>query len=173
MSEGLVQSSGKIVISLTAIEVEMAVLVGGRRNVHCLFGHSKPTFGLEKDQPSWNYHVEGAAGEMAFCKWLNEFWIGGFCTFKGADHSTNIQVRTNRREDGCLNVRPKDNDSHYYVLLTGIAPTYIIRGWILGKNAKKKQWLTRYGKKYDPCYAVPQSELNPFKSKPNAPASKI
>ena len=131
-------------------------LVGSMRNVESLKGRRAPAYGAKNE---WHYHIEGALGEMAVAKALSVYWGGTVCSFHSADIGEQLQVRTRSSHTYDLIVRDADDDDHIFLLVTGEAPTYHVRGWMRGRDAKRDEFLKEYGGR-PPAYFVPQSELH-------------
>src|SRR5688572_3645476 len=105
----------------------------------------------------WSQHIEGAAGELAVAKALGLFWSGAVGNL-AADDVGPLQVRTTRVEAGCLIVHPSDPADRAFVLVTGQAPDFMLRGWIMGRHAKRhKWWADPAGGR--PAFFVPQRAL--------------
>jgi hypothetical protein len=144
-------------VKLLPYEAEMAALVGFRRMLESTLKHHDTSGEFCKDNP-WDIHIEGAAAEAAYSKLVDKFWTGSVNTFKAADVGDYVQVRHSKHENRRLIVRPGDNDDHYFVFVTGKIPNFKVHGWILGRNAKDKQyWDTPNGG--SPCYMVPIKDL--------------
>ena len=110
----------------------------------------------------WAEHIEGACGEMAFARVMGWYYSCSVNTFKNGGDVGAIQVRTRSQHDYELIVRVDDRDDDQFVLVTGRAPDFIVRGWILGAEAKRpKEWLQTYGNR-EPAYFVPHSALLPL-----------
>lgn len=108
---------------------------------------------------------EGVAAEWVFCKALNVYPdLDGKprkhdCLYYGKT----IDVKSTRRDDGRLIVRPeKQGDPcDYYALVTGTFPgPYTIRGVAEAQHVFAPKRLTDLG--YGPVYAIPQEDLYPF-----------
>lgn len=82
----------------------------------------------------WQIHIEGALAECALAKFLNVYWEGKG-TFNGVDVG-NVDARSTKYENGSLIIHPSDDDARRYYLLTGSDGDYLVRGWILGRDAK-------------------------------------
>jgi hypothetical protein len=162
----IVLESGIRRVTLTEMEVRLAVMVGGERQLQALLA------GLEdnppcKEAPGFDRHIVGALGECAYCKALNRYWCPTVNTFKRvADVGEKTEIRTRTRFDFQLYVRPDDFDDRYYVLVRGVCPTYDVVGYMLGKDAKQQEWLDPKGG-YAPAYFVPDDKLTIFPVKTN------
>lgn len=109
--------------------------------------------------------VVGACGEMALCKAMNWFFSPTVNTFHNtADVYDRWEVRATERSDGSLIVRDNDNEERWYVLVTGDPPVMTIRGYILGADARRDEWL-RNPHGHRPAWFVPQSALKKLKEK--------
>jgi len=139
----------------------MAATVGILRNIQAL-KQGLPQCHGAKDEEMWRYHIEGAAGEMAFAKAMNIHWGAHSNVFKAPDVGSIIQIRTRSNADWDLIVRDNDSDDEIFVLVTGEIPNYRIVGWIKGSDAKKAEWYKDMGKRGKPAYFVPQECLNPL-----------
>jgi hypothetical protein len=155
-------ASGKLVV-LSWPEAMLAISVGVRRRVECLRKGIGDKYGFNGDP--WQTNIEGACGEMALAKFLGVYWDGSVNNFFGDDLPSGIQVRTRRDHGHGLLVREADNDDRPYVLLTGELPQYRVHGWMMGRDAKQRQWLHSYGGR-TPAYFVPQSALHPIDKLP-------
>jgi hypothetical protein len=142
-------------IKLTSHEVGAAVRVGGLRNWQSIRAGLHDAHGYDGD--GWGIHIEGAMGEMAAAKALNVYWDGSVNSFKTNDLN-GIQVRTRSEHYYDLIVRPEDDNNAIWILVTGKNGIYNVRGWILGRDAKQKEWIQTYGRR-PPAHFVPQNKL--------------
>ena len=111
---------------------------------------------------AWQIHIEGACGELAASKALGVQWPGSVDTFKsGDDVPGGWQIRTRSRMDYELIVRPDDPDDALFLLVLGVAPHYVVKGWITGREAKRKEWSRSYGDR-PAAYFVPHDALTPL-----------
>lgn len=149
-----------MIVTLTQEEMSMAAFIGCRRRVESVSSNRKENHGRQAAQ-AWDIDVEGAAAEMAYCKFRGTYWSASVNSFKGADVGKNIQVRGTHHKSGSLIVRGADNDNHFYVLVVGSAPTYRICGWIRGSDAKQEKYKKAPNGR-PPAYFVPQSDLLSF-----------
>lgn len=147
-------------ITLSMEEMTMVTVVAGLRRGESKTKNRKDNHGFD-GSAAWDIEVEGAAAEMAYCKLRNKYWTGSVNSFKGADQGDNVQIRHTAIKNGSLIVRPEDNQEHYYVLVTGKAPSLVVRGWIKGSDAMKPEYFKEpNGRKG--AYFVPQSALSIF-----------
>ena len=117
----------------------------------------------DRNVRSWDFEIDGAAAELVVAKSLNRFYEGPVGNFKGGDVG-DLQVRHTSKEGGRLIVRDEDSDNAYFILVTGVMPTYNIVGYIKGIEAKKKSYLYGPGGN-KPAFFVPQDDLTTWTSK--------
>ena len=144
-----------IEVTLSWHEAAMASHVGWMRHLAAIKAGKPDLHGFDGD--GWSEHCEGACGEIAVAKALDTFWDGSVNTWK-SDDLPGIQVRTRSRHEFDLIVRPSDDDDARWVLVTGKCPHYRVHGWITGHEAKRSEWLQRYGGR-PAAYFVPSSNL--------------
>ena len=145
-------------VTLTPYEIRIASTIGVERQVESVLKRRKDAFGFEG--LGWSEHIEGAMGELAVAKALDVHWGGPVNVFKG-DDLPGIQVRTRSAHNWELYVRPGDSDEAIWVLVTGRCPDYWVRGWIVGREAKRREWLQTHGNR-PAAYFVPTSRLRPL-----------
>jgi len=151
-----------IKITLTEFEMELAALVGTRRQIQNIFGGRKDAYGADYED-GWTSHIEGAAGEIAVAKWGDKFWNGNIGDLK-ADDVGSWQVRTTTWQNGCLILHPdKDADDKVFFLATGLAPTFFLRGWLRARDGKKEEYWSDPQRRNRWAFFVPQSKLRPMK----------
>lgn len=143
-------------IELTWFEVAMASHVGWMRQLTSLRAGRQDRHGF--DGLGWAEHIEGACGELAVAKLLGVFWNGSVDTFDAADLPRGLQVRTRSLDTYELLVRPNDHDGARFVLVTGKAPLFWVRGWILARDAKRDEWMQNHGGRPS-AYFVPHVAL--------------
>ena len=143
-------------VHLNDYEVLQAAMTGMLRQVSAIKRKSESKItGRE-----WQAHIEGACGEVAVAKVMGRYWGGGIDTFKsGGDiASTGWEVRTRSSHDYDLIVRDDDDDARIFILVTGNAPDYLVRGWMRAADAKREIWRKDYGG-HGAAYFVPHSAL--------------
>lgn len=148
---------GAITVRLTEVEWETACAVGTKRNRDSIRDGRKVAHGIDLAD-RWRSHIEGACGECALAKALGIFWLGSVDSFKRADLGGRLQCRTSSRRDGDLVIRGDDNEEHLYFLVCGEAPVFTVVGWLIGRDAKRDEWIKA------PCnrpaaWFVPQAAL--------------
>jgi hypothetical protein len=145
------------VVILTDVEIELANLVGKMQFEEVV---RKSSRGKWPDADGKKTAIEAAAGEVACAKFLNQYWIAGVNTYHRPDVGVNIQVRTTKYPNGHLPFRPSNNDpvDHVYYLVTGEIPTFVVVGWILGRDCMNPAWVKDPGANGS-AFFVPQSAL--------------
>lgn len=142
-------------VMLTRMEAAMALHVGVMRHMTSVFRGRQDRHGAAL---SWDLHLEGACGELAYCKHAGIFWDGSIDVFKRPDIGGSIQIRTRSRHDYELIVRDDDADTDWFVLITGRMPRFEIRGCLRGADAKRAEWRQTHGDR-EAAFFVPTKEL--------------
>jgi len=156
---GAVASKSRV--TLNHSELEMASGVGLRRHVSAMCANRTIQHGINPED-CWRAHIEGACGELAVAKFLGWYWDGSVDTFRGRPDLGNIEIRTRSKHSYDLIVRNDDDPENVFILVTGIAPNFWIRGWIHGKEARRDEWKQSYGGRPE-AWFVPSEALKPFK----------
>jgi hypothetical protein len=136
----------------------MGAECGIMRNMAAILDNRTDAFGLNEDDGGWSKHIEGACGEVAVAKLLGRFWSPTVNVFNAPDIGRMIGVRTRSKHDYDLPIRTVDKADCTYVLVTGHAPSFIVRGYILAADAHRDEWLHDYGGR-PPAWFVPQDAL--------------
>jgi len=145
-------------VILTPAEMMAGALTGIMRQVRALKNGFRDKHGADAKSP-WQWHIEGALGECVVAQYLGVYWDHSLGSFKGADLGNRIQVRTRSQGWHDLIVRPDDTPEHAYILVTGQAPNYQVRGWIYGNEAQRPEWWKTLGDR-PPAWFVPQEHLH-------------
>ena len=144
-------------VRLTNREMAMGAECGIMRNIAAMADDRCDQYGFAEEF-GWNAHIEGACGEVAAGKIMGRFWSPTVNTFAAPDIGRHIQVRTRSRHDYDLPIRPKDKQEHLFVLVTGKAPLFMVRGYILAADARRDEWLADHGGRPS-AWFVPQRAL--------------
>lgn len=146
-------------VTLTWPEVMLGATVGIMRQVKNLKDGRQDRYGASVED-GWTLHIEGACGEQAVAKHLGMYWSGNLGNLKAADVGS-LQVRTRSRHNYDLLLHRTDADESAWVLVTGAAPRFSLRGWCFGREGKdEKFWKDPAGGR--PAFFVPQSVLRPM-----------
>ena len=144
-------------VILTPYEIFLAANVGLRRAISKM--QSKENNYINNKSYGWHTDIEGACAEMAFAKYKNWYWDGSVGTYRKPDVA-DVQVRHTEHDDGKLILRPnKTNENEIYVLVTGKAPAYFIRGGIKGADGMVEKYIFKGFNDMPDCWMVPQSDL--------------
>jgi len=151
-----------IEITLSYDSTEEGALIGLTRKMSSMRRGQLDTYGL-KDPWSWSEDIEGALGELAFCKAIGEKWPATVDTFKRLPDAFGCEVKTSRPYFFNIGMRARPNETGLFVFVTGGAPDYRIWGWMESTEAKqKKYWNTDVRIDRMPCYYVPLEDLHPI-----------
>lgn len=154
-----------MVITLTMAEVLQGATVGTMRHMESVSRGEQHKPPLKPQDNGLMLHIEGACGEIAYAKARGIYFEPRINSYKGADFGLNVQVRTRSDPSYDLLIRDNDNPEHFYVLVTGMAPTYTVVGWIKGADAMMQPaWRKDWGGRGE-AWFVPQLALTPFKEK--------
>ena len=146
-------------VTLTWHEFFRAAQTGVTRQIQNL-AKGRQDFNGAPEERGWQFHIEGACGECAVARALNQYWSGNLGDLK-ADDVGALQVRTRRLHDYGLILHKKDPDDRIFVLVTGVAPELWVRGWLYAHEGKlEKWWSDPAGGR--PAYFVPASALHPM-----------
>ena len=166
-----------IVVELTMDELTDAVRVAVERNLqniqngrkHSYSAHDLPS----RNAASWDNHINGAIGELCVAKALNRKWTGKPAVLYGAKNDVEgVEVRTTTYASGSLIVHKEDQDDAPYILVTGYGRAWTLRGWLLGRDAKKEQWYRDANKNERHAYFVPQAYLHGMDTLPRRPSDE-
>jgi hypothetical protein len=135
-----------------------AAMVGVMRHTQNVKLGLGATFG-ERPELAWQRHIEGALTEAALAKSLGRYWLG---TGKWKDPDVgDVDVRATHRPNGRLIIHKEDPEDRRFYFMTGLNGSYELRGWIMGRDAKRDEWWTDpVGGR--PAYFVPIAALNPI-----------
>jgi hypothetical protein len=153
-------SHDPIIVKLTPIELQLATLVGQIRTRSSKGDGMENAHGLEADlNEGLIIDILGAKGECILAKHLNVFWCGSVNTFKNErDVGAVFENRTIGELRRRLLVREGDLDEAYYVSTAVVNDIGYIKGYLLGKDAKKGKWLKDYADR-EPAYFIPDEYL--------------
>jgi hypothetical protein len=134
--------------------------LGARRHAEALARGLPDRHGAKQ---SWDLHIEGAMGEAAAAKALDRYLSPTSLTFRSRADVGEVEVRTrgfdkDGRDTYELIVRKDDKDDARFILVTGRAPKFDVHGFILGRDAKRPEWLKGHGGR-EQAYFVPRSAL--------------
>ena len=149
-------------VELSWPEAMQAVVAGAFRRIASLKNGLRNQHGFDDEEhDGWGVDIEGAAGEMAVAKFFDQYYVPTLNTFKSMRDSCGCEIRTTKKHSNRLIVREKDDDSHIYILVTGQIPTFRIRGWMYGREAKQEKWVEGPNGR-SPAWFIPSEELRPM-----------
>jgi hypothetical protein len=105
--------------------------------------------------------VTGALGERAFAKWIGTPWDCTTGRYGGSSDVRGVQVRTVTKTSYRLIVHESDRGSTPVVLVVDHAPRFWIRGFLLARDAKHREYLDDPNRER-PSYFVPPDLLRPM-----------
>lgn len=146
-------------VELSQTEWAVATTVGAIRHLKSFRDGRKPSH--EYNREFWTDNMEGACGELAVAKAFRLYWAGSVDTFRTIPDVGRLEVRTTSYQTGRLIHRPNEAPDRPFVLLTGRSPAFIIRGWILGEDARRAEWWDDPNGR-PPAWFVPQDALRPM-----------
>jgi hypothetical protein len=139
-------------------EIRRWAYAGVDRRVSAMAKNRKGAHGFNRSD-FWQLDLEGLLAEAAVAKALGVYYApvtGALDTGLG-DVLPGIQVRSTKYDTGSLLVHDSDADSDLFLLVTGASGSYIVRGYISGKDAKNPSFTKTH--KGRTAYWVPQSAL--------------
>lgn len=152
-------------VTLSWDELRLAAVVGVERQLAAMRLARPEIYGWDANRDRWGTHIEAAAAEMAFAKHRGNYWLPLAEDPAKLDGDVGkAQIRSTQRPDGSLLLHARDADDAPFILLTGTAPTFVIAGWIWGRDGKHEKWwreTDRNGRRLRPAFFVPQQALKP------------
>ncbi len=145
-------------VRLTFGEMASSAMVGVYRQLESVRKGNKDQT-ASKDS-GFTLHINGSMAEQAVAKALGKFWRSGVNTYADPDIDPHFQVKWRSFDEGDMFVPTNAKDGELYVLVTGQAPTFQIRGFISAADAKLHPVKAPGG--YKPAHCVPQSALQPI-----------
>ena len=145
----------QVEIRLSLFEILEAASKGVMRQVQNLEKRRRQSNNHDPSR-DWQDHINGALGECAVAKWLGIYWSGNLGCLQAADVGP-LEVRTRSRPGYDLILHESDPDDRILILLTGLNGEYVIRGCILARDGKRREfWKDPAGGR--PAFFVPPSE---------------
>lgn len=150
-------------VQLEWYEILQAAMSGVMKRIEAMRSGKDDDYGWggNHQQDTWTREIEGAAAEVAYAKFRNQYWSGTVNTFRQADVGSKVQVRGCPFKGKNLLIRPRDSDTDVFVLVVGRCPTFTIEGWILGSEAKRPE-LQQFPNGGSPVYLLEPSRLHQF-----------
>lgn len=149
-----------IEIMLSPTEIRFAAVVAVDRQLDNLKEGRDPEG--RPEELGWLRHFEGACGECAVAQWAGIYWNGNLGKLKATDVGR-WEVKATARNNGRLLVpKAKLVMERAYILVTGIAPNLMIRGWAWGAEVGQEKYWGDPGTGR-PCFMMPQNDLRAMK----------
>ena len=146
------------IITLKRHELFMGAQAGMLRRLSALRRQRQERRGTPP-QDLWGIDIEASLAELAVAKAFGLYWERFADTPSELEGDVGrLQVRSTWRDNGRLILHREDKDDAAFVLVTGRAPTYTIRGWIAGAKGKQEQWWNEGDGR--PAFFVPQDALS-------------
>jgi hypothetical protein len=147
-------------VELTFGEMAAGSDIGRLRQIASIKAGRKPAHNFNGD--AWQVHIEGALGELAACKALGICWPASIDHFRGPDLPFKIQVRTRSSHNFELYLRPGESINERWVLVTGTAPIYFVRGWQTGPILNSCEFYRSVKAGRPASYFIPNDQLRPL-----------
>jgi hypothetical protein len=145
------------VVELSDEELMLFGTIGAQRAAKCISRKAQAKEGAE-DAGDWQMVIEGVLGEGAAAKHYKTY-ITAMGGYGYIDIGGMYEVRVSKDHAQELRIKPEDKNHLPYIYLTGVNGKYVIRGWIHGKDAKRKEWFRDYKRPGHKVYWVPHSKL--------------
>jgi len=147
-------------VKLNLAEAIYGANVGVMRHYESKLSGREANHGFDEDKENGlGIDVLGGVGEVVVAKALGRYYAGTVNTFKEADIGKTLQVRATPSHKNRLIFRDDDDPEHIFILVTGTGPLHCIRGWLLGKDCMKEEYIKNPNER-GPAYFVPQRLLN-------------
>ena len=147
-----------VTVRLDSSEYYMAMQAGCMRQVQNR-NIGRPHYYKAPTDRAEQFHINGSVGEACVAKHLGKYWLGKG-TFGGSDVEQ-YEVRSTSRPDGDLILHDADKDDRPYISVYVSEGVGVIRGWLMGREGKKKEFW-RDPAKGRPAFFVPTNKLRPI-----------
>ena len=148
-------------VTLTWGEFAVATLVASFRMGRALRRRAQEPHGKPAERGEWEVVVEGCAAEMAAAKALKLYWSDSPELDYDGDIGGGFHVRSTDLADGHLILYDRDPADAYFVLVTGRAPIFDVRGFIVARDGKQDEYRSN-GRLRTDGWMVPQAALSPI-----------
>ena len=150
--------SGAFMLKMAKNQFDYANEVGRKRREMCSSYNFKPRYGADKaGNLNLKNDQESCCAEYAVALWQDVPYDGNLGDIK-ADDAGDLQVRSSTNPNNrSLIIHDSDNDDKRFVFVHGKEGTYVIAGWIWGREGKRQEfWKTNVR---HPAYFVPLKSL--------------
>ena len=150
-------------VKLEWYEVLQAAMSGVMKRISSIRAGTSDDYGWGGDHQgdAWTREIEGAAAEIAYAKFRNQYWSASVDKVGSPDVGKRVQVRCCPFRGKNLLIRPRDSDEDIFVLVVGRSPVFQIQGWIKGRDGKREEW-KRSPNGGSPVYLVDPRVLKGF-----------
>jgi hypothetical protein len=158
----------QIPVELTEMEHALALYVGVQRRHMNIWRNIKIRYGFPKNSNGWDIMLEGTCAEMAFAKHMGTYWSGNVGDWE-ADDVGPYQVRATWSHDNRLMLHtPEEGDKpeKIFVLLTGLSPKFLIRGWMWAQDGQLREYWEDPQHNGRWAFFVPRYKLQPMRNLP-------
>ena len=151
-----------IKVQLSMEEIRKAAGIGVARQVQNIEKGRKPRYGAGKSN-DWQLHIEGCLAEYAVAKLFGVTDYDGKVGDLSPGDVGRLEVRSSSYFKAQLVVHPEDSEDSAFILVRGNNGSYWIEGWMLGRDAKKKEYWKEIHNNGRPAYFVDYFELKDIK----------
>lgn len=151
-----------IKVQLSMEEIRKAAGIGVARQVQNIERGRKPRYGAGKSN-DWQLHIEGCLAEYAVAKLFGVTDYDGKVGDLSPGDVGRLEVRSSAYFKAQLVVHPEDSEDSAFILVRGNNGSYWIEGWMLGRDAKKKEYWKEIHNNGRPAYFVDYFELKDIK----------
>lgn len=148
-------------ITLAWAEVATAARVGEARCIRNRANGSSHRYGKAAGA-DWSGDIEAAAAEMAAAKATGRYWPIIAEPDDWGDLGYGLHVRHTERPGGRLILHPDDPDDHFFILVTGSLPSFVVVGYLLAGAGKVEGNWEDPSDADRPAFFVAQRELDPI-----------
>ena len=138
-------------VTLTPNEVEIAAFVGLSRRMSHIRNPNPSRDKNANGQYTWDYEMEAAIAELAYCKSRKIYWSG--ISKIAAKDGGNVEIRWASKSHYGLIIYEYDDDESHFVLVDGSLCNKRIIGYMKAKDCKKAEYLKPEG-----YYIVPRED---------------
>lgn len=152
-----------MIVTLSYAEIQVAYFVAVQRRIFNMKKQSKHQHGLAPETEPTNIEMLGCAGEMAVAKAFNLYWDTSL-NHHTVDVGGLVEVRSVNQPGRRLLIHEKDRSDLPYVLVYSDprSTIFTLKGWIVGEEGKKEEYVRDLTGKNRPCYVVPDEKLRPM-----------
>jgi hypothetical protein len=144
-------------------KLRIAAFIGMMRRTHALQNRAEGKI-AGPDHGSWIKDIEGACAESVVAEWANVNWHSAY---GGADIGDVGPYEVRWTDDHNNRLILHDNDKRHkpYILVTGLAPTYFMQGWLFAyEGIQPENWSDPVGGRA--AYFVSQRKLHSMATLP-------